>query len=77
MGIFDKAEPFYLEAKVIREKVLGRVHPDYAWVLNNLAVLYWSTGNYEKPNSFSLNPKTCREKYVDKSILIMQTVWET
>ena len=30
MGQYEKAEPLYLEAKQIREKVLGKLNPDYA-----------------------------------------------
>ncbi len=40
MGQYQKAEPLYLEAKQIREKMLGKLHPDYATSCNDLAILY-------------------------------------
>jgi tetratricopeptide (TPR) repeat protein len=36
----------YKEALAIRKKVLGENHPDYATSLNDLAVLYYTMGNY-------------------------------
>ena len=44
IGQYEKAEPLYLEAKQIREKVLGKLHPDYAASCNNLAILYEEYG---------------------------------
>jgi hypothetical protein len=48
MGLYDKAEPLYIQALLIRKKALGENHPDYAQSLNNLALLYKSTGAYDK-----------------------------
>ena len=48
MTQYEKAEPLFLEAKNIREKVLGKEHPDYASSCNNLAVLYWKYGSIRK-----------------------------
>ncbi len=48
MGNYAKAEGVYIEAKEIREKVLGKEHPDYATSCNNLAELYRAMGNYAK-----------------------------
>ena len=36
----DQAEKYYLEALAIKEKVLGREHPDVANELGNLGILY-------------------------------------
>ncbi|MBK7226962.1 MAG: tetratricopeptide repeat protein [Saprospiraceae bacterium] len=74
MGNFDKAELFYLETRAIREKVLGKEHPDYAWILNNLALLYWSTGNFENPKSFSLSQKLFEKKLMVETIQILRIV---
>lgn len=41
------AEPYYVEAMKLREKLLGKAHPDYAWCLNNLGLLYKDQGRYE------------------------------
>ena len=48
MGDYAKAEPLYKEALEIRQKVLGREHPDTATSLNNLAELYEAMGDYAK-----------------------------
>ena len=48
MGIYEKAEPLYLEAIKIRKELLGVKHPDYATSLDNLGVLYTTTGDYNK-----------------------------
>ena len=48
MGKYEKAEPLYLEASMIRKELLGVKHPDYATSLDNLGVLYTTTGDYNK-----------------------------
>src|SRR5271157_2157900 len=48
MHEYAKAEPLLQEALRIRQKVLGSEHPDTAQSLNNLALLYWATGEYAK-----------------------------
>jgi len=62
MGQYEKAEPFYLEAKAITEKKLGKEDIDYASSLNNLGILYWFMGQYEKAESLYLESKAIREK---------------
>ncbi|MDO8970260.1 MAG: tetratricopeptide repeat protein, partial [Saprospiraceae bacterium] len=47
-GNKPEAEKWWLDAKVIREKSLGREHPHYAVSLSNLAILYEKMGQYEK-----------------------------
>ena len=41
-GKYDEAEPLYVRALAIWEKVLGADHPDTAESCNNLAALYYS-----------------------------------
>jgi tetratricopeptide (TPR) repeat protein len=48
MGAYEKAEPLYLKALKIHQKVLGEEHPSTATSYNNLAELYKSMGTYEK-----------------------------
>lgn len=43
-GDKPEAEKWYFESKSIREKVLGKEHPDYAQSLNGLAILYSRSG---------------------------------
>ena len=66
IGQYEKAEPLYLEAKQIREKVLGKLHPDYARSCNNLAILYEEMGQYQKAESLYLEAKQIREKVLGK-----------
>ena len=59
---YTGAEKWYLESKVIRGKVQGREHPDYAVTLNNLALLYRIMGQYDKAEPLYLEAKAIREK---------------
>ncbi|MBK9722535.1 MAG: CHAT domain-containing protein [Saprospiraceae bacterium] len=61
-----EAEIWYLEAKAIREKAIGKEHPDYVWSLNNLALLYKDIGNYQKAEPLYLEAKAISEKTVGK-----------
>ena len=45
-GQYEKVEPLHLEAKAIREKVLGKEHPDTLASVNNLAELLHRKGDY-------------------------------
>ena len=57
LGEYGKAEPLHLQARDIREKVLGKEHSSYAVSLNNLAVLYESMGDYTKAESLFLQAR--------------------
>ncbi len=46
-GKAEKAEANYKVVLDIREKKLGKEHPDYASILNNLAGIYQFTGEYD------------------------------
>jgi CHAT domain-containing protein len=63
---YDKAEPLLLEAKQIRERVLGKLHVDYANSCNSLAILYYRMGQYEKAELLFVEAKQIREKVVGK-----------
>ena len=58
MGQYEKAEPFCLKGKAIREKVLGKEHPEYAASLNNLGAMYLDMGQNEKAEPLYLEAKT-------------------
>jgi len=45
-GRYVEAEPLYLRALRVYERLLGPEHPEVARVLNYLAILYWSQGRY-------------------------------
>ena len=55
-----------MAARSIREKVLGSEHPDFAWTLHNLAILYVDMGYYEKAEPLYLKAKEIREKVLGK-----------
>ena len=61
-GAYAKAEPLYLRALAINEKVLGPDHPGTATSLNNLALLYDNQGAYAKAEPLYLRAKAIREK---------------
>jgi len=65
-GNFAKAETYLLEALPIREKFLGKEHPDYAISLNDLGGLYFNMGNYAKTEKYYLEAKNIREKVLGK-----------
>ncbi|NUQ26635.1 MAG: CHAT domain-containing protein [Saprospiraceae bacterium] len=60
--MYDKAELLHLEAKAIREKILGKESVDYANSLSNLSTLNLNKGNYKECESLCLEAKTIREK---------------
>jgi len=52
MGQYQKAEPLYLKAVKIFEKILGEEHPDTATSYNNLAGLYEIMGENKKAEHY-------------------------
>ncbi|MCC6279181.1 MAG: CHAT domain-containing protein, partial [Saprospiraceae bacterium] len=66
MSQYDKAEPLHLESRAIREKALGREHPDYALCLNNLAALSEIRGQYEKAEPLYLEAKAILGKTIGR-----------
>jgi CHAT domain-containing protein/Flp pilus assembly protein TadD len=65
-GNYAQAEKYYIEAKEIREKVLGKEHPDYATSLNNLGALYDDMGDYAQAEKYYLEAKEIWEKVLGK-----------
>ncbi len=49
MGEYEKALEWYDRALKIREKVLGKEHPDTAITYHNIALVYSDLGSMEKP----------------------------
>ena len=66
IGQYEKAEPLDLQAKQIREKILGKEHPEYARSCNNLAILYMNMGEYEKAAPLYMEAKEIQEKVLGK-----------
>ncbi|MFZ1378879.1 MAG: tetratricopeptide repeat protein, partial [Saprospiraceae bacterium] len=50
----EQSEKWYNKSIEIREKLLGKENLDYAWSLNNLAILYVDIGKFDKAESFYL-----------------------
>ena len=63
---YKKAEPFCKMAKELREKLLGKEHPEYAVASQLLANLYKDEGQYEKAESSYLECKGTAEKIFGK-----------
>jgi CHAT domain-containing protein/Flp pilus assembly protein TadD len=56
-GDRSEAEKWYLRSIAIREKVLGRDHPNLASSLNNLAILYQDMGDFQKAEPLLIKTK--------------------
>jgi len=65
-GNYAAAEPLYQKSLAIREKVLGKNHPDVANSLNNLASLYSSQGKYAAAEPLYQKSLAIREKALGK-----------
>src|SRR6202048_5261770 len=61
-GRYADAIPIAQQVLAIREKALGRDHPDVATALNNLAALYKSQGRYADAEPLYQRSLTIREK---------------
>lgn len=65
-GEYKDAEKWYLEALAIQEKHFGRIHPDYASSVHNLARVYLEMGDYEKTEPLSREAVALREEIYGK-----------
>ncbi len=65
-GKYTEGIPLAERALEIREKVLGKEHPDVAESLNNLALLYQNQGNYQKAEPLYLRSLAIVEKVLGK-----------
>jgi CHAT domain-containing protein len=65
-GKYTEGIPLAERALAIREKVLGKEHPDVAQSLNNLARLYKDQGSYQKAEPLYLRSLAIREKVLGK-----------
>ncbi len=64
---YKKAELLLLEAKQIREKLLGKANVEYAATCSNLGYLYRLTAQYKEAEKFYLEAKDVREKVLTKN----------
>ncbi len=61
-GMYQKTEPFYLEAKETQAKTLGKEHIGYATYCNDLAILYYIQGFYKQAEVLYIEAKEIRER---------------
>jgi len=65
-GDYTKALEYYNKALAIREKVLGKEHPDTATSYNNIANAYSDQGDYTKALEYYNKALAIREKVLGK-----------
>ena len=65
-GNYDEALKFYNMTLEIREKILGKDHPDTAITYNNIADVYHVQGNYDEALNFNYMALEIREKKLGK-----------
>ena len=65
-GRYEEAIPYAERALQIREKALGKEHPEVASSLNNLAALYKATGRYAEAEPLYVRALQIREKALGK-----------
>ena len=62
LGQYEKVGVIDTKNLLLKEKLLGKDHPDYANSLNNLGVLYQKLEQYEKAEKFYFECKKIEEK---------------
>ena len=62
IGDYDKALEYHLKALEIREKVLGKEHPDTAISYNNIGTVYYIKGDYDNALKYLFKALEIREK---------------
>jgi tetratricopeptide (TPR) repeat protein len=65
-GKYPQAEHLYQQSLAIREKALGKDHPDVAGSLNNLGWLYYAQGKYVEAEPLYQKNLAIREKALGK-----------
>ena len=65
-GEYKKAEPLFLEAMQIIEKLEGKTSLKYAESCNDLGSFYYSSGQFQKSEPLLLEAKKIREQIVGK-----------
>jgi tetratricopeptide (TPR) repeat protein len=61
-GRYSEAEPLFLQALELTQRLLGDEHPDVATSLNNLAFLYRSQGRYSEAEPLFLQALELRQR---------------
>ena len=75
-GYYSESEPLYLQALVIRKKILGNDNLVVASTLNALAGLYEKQGRSKEAESFCLESLALRKKFLgDHHTDVAQSYW--
>jgi len=61
-ALYPRAEPMFVRALAINERMLGVEHPDTVFNLNNLATLYYKQGLYAQAETLLVRALAIREK---------------
>ena len=64
---FKEALPYYLEVKVIKEKVAGKSSPDYASICNDLATVFYFLEEFDNSEPLYLETRELQEKLSGKN----------
>ena len=65
-GAYAESVKWYLESKTIREKVLGKEHPDYVLNIYILALIYMDLSEFKQSETLFLETLAIREKKLGK-----------
>ena len=60
-GEYDKAEPLYMKALAIRQRIFGEIHEDVAQSYNSLGCLLQDMGRYKEAEENFLKSISQRE----------------
>ena len=66
-GKYGEAEGLLKRALSITENAKGANHPDVAWTLTNLALLYWRQGKYGDAEALHKRALAIREQVLGES----------
>ncbi|MBV9786738.1 MAG: tetratricopeptide repeat protein [Chloroflexi bacterium] len=66
LGVYGEAQTYLEQAVALRQRILGRNHPDTALSINNLGYVFWTEGQY-----------TAAQGYFEQALAIRQHVLGT
>lgn len=76
-GKYDEAESLYVDVLRLREKLLGRTHPDFAFTQMNYAMFIFDRGRYEEATKLAREILALRGKSLPESHPAIATTLQT
>lgn len=64
----QKAEPLFLKAISLREKIQGKENLSYLYNLINVALFYWKTNQYDKAESYFTDLSAFNVRHIEKGM---------